>query len=321
MTVDLQKPCRIIALIGPTASGKSALALALAKQMGAEILSVDSMQIYRGMDVGTAKPTRDEQSAVRHHLIDIADPNETFTVARYVELADAVITDAARRNVTLIATGGTPMYFKALFEGIFQGPGTNSAVRESLADQTNEALHARLSRIDPAAAARIHLNDRRRMIRAIEVHQLSGQAISSLQTDWQGRMSRHPAVWFGMDWEKEELNRRINARVKQMMADGWLEETRWLLGCFGDLSKTAAGATGYTDLIAHLRGQTTLDDAIEQIKISTRQLARRQMKWFRRFPGVTWISGKNTPKTTISLIASALLKASHSRDLRAFMEK
>jgi tRNA dimethylallyltransferase len=310
MTADAQTRAKIIAIIGPTASGKSALAMELAKEIGrpskgsgqGEILSVDSMQIYRGMDIGTAKPTRAEQAAVRHHLIDIADPNETFTVARFVELADAVITDAAKRNVPLIATGGTPMYFKALFEGLFEGPSTDATIRALLADQTNEQLHQRLTQIDPAAAARIHMNDRRRMIRAIEVFELSGQPISSLQTDWQGEMSRHPAVWIGLDWEREELNRRVNARVKQMLAAGWLDETRQLLQRHGDLSKTAAGATGYPQLIAHLRGELSLDEATEQIKIATRQLARKQMKWFRRFPKVTWFKGDQNIKTALQTI-------------------
>src|SRR4051812_24801481 len=159
MTVSPQ----ILVLIGPTASGKSAAALALAEQIGAEILSVDSMQVYRGMDIGTAKPTREEQARVRHHLIDVAGPDAVFTVARFVELADAAIADAAARRVPLVATGGTPMYYKALFEGLFEGPGADHELRDALLAQSGETLHARLAKIDPAAAARIHLNDRRRL--------------------------------------------------------------------------------------------------------------------------------------------------------------
>jgi tRNA dimethylallyltransferase len=306
MTVQAKNLPKITAIIGPTASGKSALAMTLAQQMSAEILSVDSMQIYRGMEIGTAKPTPRERLSVRHHLIDIADPNETFTVARFVELADAVIADATSRNVPLIATGGTPMYFKALFEGIFEGPSTNASIRESLAEQSNEQLHERLTQIDPTAATRIHLNDRRRMIRAIEVFQLSGQPISSLQTEWVGTMSRHPATWIGLDWDRDALNRRINARVKQMIAAGWVEETRALIERYGELSKTAAGATGYAQLIAHLRGELTLDDSVEQIKIATRQLARRQMKWFRRFPKVSWLAADLEPEKALHTICDRL---------------
>src|SRR4051812_17572224 len=164
----------IVALIGPTASGKSTLAMEIAMRIGGEILSVDSMQVYRGMDIGTAKPTRDERHRVRHHGIDIVDPNETFTVARFSEIADTTIADAAHRSVPLVVTGGTPLYFKALFEGMFAGPSADTSLREALASQTSEALHARLRQVDAIAAERIHLNDRRRMIRALEVHALTG---------------------------------------------------------------------------------------------------------------------------------------------------
>lgn len=297
---------QILVIIGPTASGKSALAVTLAEQLGAQILSVDSMQVYRGMDIGTAKPTPQEQSRVRHHLIDVANPSEAFTVWRFVELADAVISQAGQHNVPLIATGGTPMYYKALFEGLFDGPATNSEVRASLGVHDNAVLHRRLSAVDSAAAARIHVNDRKRLLRALEVFELTGKPISSLQTEWQGMMQRHPARWFGLDWEKDLLNRRINARVKQMIADGWLEETRKLRERFGELSKTASEATGYRELLDHLEGRSTLDKAVEQIKIATRQLARKQMKWFRRFPNVTWLKGDETPDENARRIRAIL---------------
>jgi tRNA dimethylallyltransferase len=282
----------ILVILGPTASGKSALADELARQGGAEILSVDSMQVYRGMDIGTAKPTAAERARVPHHLIDVADPNELFTVAKFVELADGVIADAARRGVPVIATGGTPLYYKALFEGLFDGPQADASLRASLAAIPNEELHERLAKIDPQAAARIHLNDSRRMIRALEVFELTGRPISSFQTDWNTTMLRHQASFIGLSWEKEAINRRINARVKAMIAAGWVEETRALLDQYGQLSQTAAEATGYRELIDHLAGRMRLDDAIEQIKIATRQLARRQMKWFRRFEKVKWIAGE-----------------------------
>jgi len=282
---------KLIAIIGPTASGKSELALELARRLTGEILSVDSMQLYRGMDIGTAKPTPAERAAAPHHLIDIAEPNEIFTAARFVEMADKTIADAARRKLPLIATGGTPLYFKSLFQGLFQGPGADETVRDRLRNQSNESLHQQLSQIDPAAAARIHLNDTKRLIRAIEVHQLTGRPITDLQTEWSNPTSRHNAIWIGLHWDKEELNRRINARTKAMFAAGWLEETRALLARYGQLSQTACEATGYRELIDHLQGKLSLDDAFERIKIATRQLARRQMKWFRRFPNGTWIDG------------------------------
>jgi tRNA dimethylallyltransferase len=263
--------------------------MAVARRVGGEILSVDSMQVYRGMDVGTAKPTASERAEIPHHLIDLVDPTEEFTVARFVELADEVI---GKARAPLIATGGTPLYYKALFEGLFEGPPADASIRQRLAQEPPEALHRRLTKVDPAAAARIHANDTRRVIRALEVHELTGRPITSFQTDWSAPTHRHPATWVGLTWDKDALNRRINARVKSMIADGWLDETRELLRRYGNLSKTASEATGYADLIAHLQGKTRLDDAIEQIKISTRQLARKQMKWFRRWPQVTWLKGE-----------------------------
>src|SRR4051812_36484831 len=286
----------ILVILGPTASGKSDVALAVTRAAGAEILSVDSMQVYRGMDVGTAKPGAAERAQVAHHLLDVANPDEPFTVARFVELADAVIADAARRQVPLVATGGTPLYYKALFEGLFEGPGADDATRARLRELSNEELHRRLSEADPAAAQRIHPNDQKRLVRALEVHELTGRPISSFQTHWTSPSRRHPTVWVGLDWDREALNRRINARVKDMLAAGWLEEVRGLLKTYGTLSHTAAEATGYRELIDHLNGKQTLDEATEQIKIATRQLARRQMKWFRRFREVTWLPGDQAPE-------------------------
>jgi tRNA dimethylallyltransferase len=280
---------QIIVLLGATAAGKSAIAMEIARRIGGEILSVDSMQVYRGMDVGTAKPSLQEQGQVRHHLIDVASPDDIYTVARFVESADAVIADAAARGVPLIATGGTPMFYKALFQGLFEGPGADDAIRARLRAESGEALHARLLRIDPAAAARIHSNDTRRLIRALEVFEITGKPISSFQTDWDAQTVRHPARWFGLEWDKDALNQRINARVKAMITAGWVDEVRGLLKQYGQLSPTAAAATGYAELIEHLAGRCSLDEAVEQIKIATRQLARRQMKWFRRFANVRWL--------------------------------
>ncbi len=289
MAVETKKS--LLVIIGATASGKSQLALEAAARTHGELLSVDSMQVYRHMDIGTAKPTADEQRRVRHHLIDVVEPAETFTVARFVEMADSTIRDAAGRNVPLVATGGTPLYYKALFEGMFEGPSASSAIRDRLRALSNDELHARLAAVDPAAAARLHRNDTKRLIRALEVHELTGQPISSLQKEWGDPTPRHRAVWIGLDWDRDALNRRINARVRLMIEAGWLDETKSLLDRYGELSKTAAEATGYAELIAHVRGEISLDDAVEQIKIATRQLARRQMKWFRRFRNVTWLTG------------------------------
>jgi tRNA dimethylallyltransferase len=292
-------------ILGPTASGKSDAAMAVARRMGAEILSVDSMQVYRGMDIGTAKPSPAERAEVRHHLIDVVEPDQPFTVARFVEMADEVIRDARERNVPLVVTGGTPLYYKALFEGMFQGPGADPAIRERLRDQGNDELHRRLIEIDPAAAIRIHANDTKRLVRALEVFELTGQPISALQNEWAGELAhRHDAKWFGLNWDKDLLNRRINARVKSMLAAGWVDEVRRLLDRYGALSHTASEATGYRELIAHVRGEVSLDAAAELIKIGTRQLGRRQMKWFRRFPRVLWLPGEQGPQAVVDAVVN-----------------
>jgi tRNA dimethylallyltransferase len=279
----------LLAIIGPTASGKSALALAVAQRCGGEILSVDSMQVYRDMDIGTAKPSAQQRLQVRHHLIDVARPDELFSVARFVEQADAVI---AESKCPLVATGGTPLYFKALFHGLFSGPSADDAVRTRLRSVSSAELHQRLKQVDPAAAARIHAGDQKRLIRALEVYELASKPISALQNQWQAdRPLRHPAVWIGLSWDRQELNRRINLRVREMIAGGWVEESRRLLEKYPALSRTAAEATGYAELIEHLKGRIELDEAVERIKIATRQLARQQMKWFRRFISVTWLDG------------------------------
>ena len=290
--MTVQKP--LLAIIGPTASGKSALAMAIARKCAGEILSIDSMQIYKGMDIGTAKPSEQERKDVPHHLIDVALPDELFSAARFVELADAVI---AQRKNPLVATGGTPMYFKALFEGLFEGPGADEPLRNRLRALSGAELHDRLRQVDAAAAERIHAGDSKRLVRALEVYELTGKPISILQKQWESNQSmRIPAVWIGLAWEREELNRRINARVKAMIAEGWVDEVRGLLARYPNLSKTAAEATGYAELIefanSPIGGRIDLDEAVEQIKIATRQLARRQMKWFRRFRNVHWLDGR-----------------------------
>ena len=283
-------PPAITCIIGPTASGKSAIALALAERTGGDVLCVDSMTVYRGMDIGTAKPSAVDRARVRHHGLDLVDADGSFAVAQYVTAADAVIADATSRGVHLVAVGGTPMYFKALFEGLFEGPSADAALRDELAARPVESLAEEVGRIDPAAALRIDRNDQRRLIRAIEVFRLTGKPISDHQREW-GVQVRHAATWIGLQCEKEVLNRRINQRVRQMLDDGWLDEVRQLLARHGSFSRTAAMATGYAQLASYLRGEGTLEDAFEATKIATRQLANRQMKWFRRFTNVRWIAG------------------------------
>ena len=292
----------LLVILGATASGKSELALAVAQAAGGEILSVDSMAIYRHMDIGTAKPSQSQRASVPHHLIDCVDPDQTFAVAQFVERADAVIGNAAARAVPLVATGGTPLYYKSLFEGIFDGPGADEAIRQRLRQLSGQELHGQLTLVDPSAAGRIHPNDTKRLIRALEVYEITGKPISSFQQEWNRPAKRHQALWIGLDWDREILNRRINARVKGMLDAGWLDEVRALVGRYPQLSRTAAEATGYGELIAHLQGRCSLDEATEQIKMATRQLARRQMKWFRRFPNVQWLAGDQPMEANLQAI-------------------
>ena len=289
---------KLLAIIGPTASGKSNLAMEIARKTGAEIVSADSMQVYRGMDIGTAKPTKAERAEVVHHLVDVVEPSETFTVARFLEMADRIIATA---KVPLIVVGGTPLYYKALFEGLFEGPAADEEVRERLLSADVTELHERLKIVDPEAANRIHVNDRKRLVRALEVFELTGKPISSLQTDWESGRARHEAVWIGLAWDRGSLNRRINARVQAMMDAGWLHEVSALKVYSGRISKAAREAMGYQELFDFFlrnRGQS-VGDAVEQIKIATRQLARRQMKWLKRFPNVHWIPGEAPLETQV----------------------
>jgi tRNA dimethylallyltransferase len=284
----------IIVIVGPTASGKSALALDLAACLpgGGEIVSADSMQVYRGMDIGTAKPTPRERSIVPHHLIDIVDPSdETYSVDRWLTEADAAIDSIRGRSKWPIVVGGTNLYVKALLEGLFEGPPASVALRDDLARADLTALRDRLIRTDPAAARRIHPNDRRRTVRALEVFAATGRPISDLQREWDVGRLRDDAAIVGIDMPVEVVNRRINARVRDMFERGLVEEARRLHEA-GRLGRQAREALGYKQLIAHFEGRASLDDAIERIKILTRRFAKQQRTWLRRFrayPRSRWL--------------------------------
>jgi tRNA dimethylallyltransferase len=285
----VSSPTPVIA--GPTAGGKSDLAVALAlhfrDRLGtpAEIITADSVQVYRGLDIGSAKPTAEERRGVPHHLIDIKDPDPgqpAFTVDEWLRLANLTIADLRARNIQPIVVGGTHLYIKALLDGLFEGPEPDPALRAQLTAMDPAARRAELERADPAAAARIHPNDIRRTVRALEVFRLTGKPISSFQKQWDASpqvTSNYLLVV--LDWETEALNRRINARVKSMLDRGLLAETRALFDA-GRFGTQAAEALGYKQLLTHLRGQSTLEEAVEQIKIETRRFAKNQRTWLRR---------------------------------------
>lgn len=286
-------PIDIYFLLGATASGKSGAGLCLAKTAGAEILSVDSMQVYRGMDIGTAKATAEERRAVRHHLIDVAQPSESFSVGRFVELAEVAIRKTVGRGNLVLAVGGTALYAKALAEGLFDGPGSNAQLRRELKDRAervgSEVLHEELRQVDPEAAQRIHPNDLRRIVRGLEVFELTGSPISELQQQFGQANPAYRCRYVCLRREKEDLHARINGRVKAMVEAGLEEEVRGLLEGEGGMSMQARQGLGYQEIISHLAGEMSLEEAVEAIKINTRHFAKRQRTWFRRFPEVVWL--------------------------------
>ncbi|MCK4872333.1 MAG: tRNA (adenosine(37)-N6)-dimethylallyltransferase MiaA [Phycisphaerales bacterium] len=287
-TLDTTSPHLIPIIAGPTAGGKTAIAVELALRVptGGEILSADSMQVYRHMDIGTAKPTPAETRGVPHHLIGIVDPvqvagGQSFTVDDWLPLAESAVREIQQRGGVAIIAGGTNLYIRAFLEGLFDGPAPDAALRQHLSDQPLSDLRARLEAVDPEAAARIHRNDRRRTVRAIEVYELTGRPISAQQKQWDQGKVRHGCRLVILDWPVEQINRRINARVKQMMQAGLLDEVRRLRD-MGAMAGQPREALGYKQLMDHLDGPVTLDEAVERIKIETRRFAKNQRTWLRR---------------------------------------
>lgn len=295
-----------VLILGPTAGGKTDLAIALALELPGcgEVVTCDSMQVYRGMDIGTAKPTPAQCAAVRHHLIDIADPSDdTFSVDRWLSMATAAISDIRSRGRWPIVVGGTNLFVQSLLRGMADVPPPDFALRRELQSLEPAALRARLLAVDRDAALRIHPNDTRRTIRAIEVHAATGQPLSQFQTQWSGdNITGGDMVVIGIEYEVGELNRRINARVKQMIESGLVEEVRRLHERVG-LGRTAREALGYKQLVEHLEGRCPLEEAIEQIKIRTRRYAKQQRTWLRRFKALPlpsqWIPGPQIGSQTI----------------------
>ena len=273
----------IILILGPTAGGKTALSIALANALpgGGECIIADSMQVYRGMDIGTAKPTRLEQLEADHHLIDIANPSEDgFTVDSWLTKAEEAIQNIRSRDKWPIIVGGTNLYVQSLLFGLFDGPDCDQEKREALQQESNIVLQERLKALDSEAAERIHINDKRRLIRAIEVCEATGVPLSSLQSQWAGPMPREDVLMIGLSWPVKTINRRINSRVRAMFDTGLLEEVEALKG---QLGQQASEALGYKQLLAHFLGECTVEEAHERIKILTRRYAKQQRTWLRRF--------------------------------------
>jgi len=284
---------RTILILGVTASGKGRLAFDLAESLGAEIVSVDSMKVYRRMDIGTAKPSKDARKRVKYHLIDIVEPSDSFSVGSFVELAQKAIEQIKGRNKPIVAVGGTALYVKVLLYGLFEGPGANEQIRGQLQKRVRadglEQLHSELRELDPTAAERINPNDAKRIIRALEVYQITGRPISALQQQWDTSNMMHNWTLIGLRREKADANSLINKRVEKMIADGLVEEVKSLLAEEKPLSPQARCAIGYAEIIDYLTRRIKMEDAIELIKKNTRRLAKNQRTWFKTFRNINWL--------------------------------
>jgi tRNA dimethylallyltransferase len=302
----------LLVILGPTASGKSALAIHLAERFSGEIISCDSVALYRHFEIGTAKPSREERARIPHYLIDVAEPGEAFTAGEYARQARTAAREISKRDHLPIVVGGTGLYLRALLEGLFPGPQRSTELRERLrvraADRGSEHLHCILRRLDPQAAASIHANDAPKLVRAIEVCLTARTKMSEL---WRER-GRDPLTGFrilriGLNPPRERLYERINERAAKMFDNGLIEETRSLLKRFGEGREISAiHSLGYKQALEHIRGELTLDQAVTAAQQGHRNYAKRQMTWFRREPDVNWLEGFGD-QSAIQEQASALV--------------
>ena len=286
----------IICIAGPTASGKTALAVELAKEYNGEVVSCDSMYVYRRMNIGTAKPSPEEMDGIVHHMIDVADADEDFSVSRYCAAAGPIVDDIISRGKTAIIAGGTGLYMDSLIKGNDFAPFPSTGVRQRLEQETDEigmdAMMEKLRSIDPEAAARIH--DRKRMIRALEVYYETGETITAHNLRTQAIPPKYSPLWLGLDFEdRSELYRRIDLRVDIMLQQGLVEEIRELLASGIPAKCTAMQAIGYKEFVAALEGAIPIEEAADQVRIASRHYAKRQLTWFRRNKNIHWILRKN----------------------------
>ena len=300
----------IICIAGPTASGKTALAVELAKALDGEVVSCDSMQVYKYMDIGTAKPTEEEKQGIVHHMLDVAEPWEDFSVSRYCEMASPIVDDIIARGKTAIIAGGTGLYMDSLIKGNDFAPFPSTGVRERLENQADEegidALRAILKEIDPEAEARIH--DRKRLIRALEVYYETGKTITQHNRETQAIPPKYNPLWLGLDFaSRQELYDRIDLRVDIMLQQGLVEEIRRLLDWGIPEKCTALQAIGYKEFVAALGGNGTVQEAAELVKQSSRRYAKRQLTWFRRNPKMRWLIRQGNEKTEEILAMARLL--------------
>ena len=283
---------KLLVICGPTASGKSDLALKLAHELDAEIVNADSMQVYRGLDIGTAKPTLQQRAEISHHLIDVVAPDESFSAADFAGAADAAIQDITRRGKRAIVVGGTGLYIRALLKGLVDSPGGDGQIRAALHEEAarvgNLVMLEKLRLVDPELAAGLHPNKLVRIIRALEVQQLSGIPLSQHQKEHSFSERRYDSLQIGIQVERPELYQRIEQRVERMLNDGLLEEVSGLLAAgFGSELK-AMRSIGYKESAAHLQGELSLEETANLIKRDTRHYAKRQLTWFKADPDILW---------------------------------
>jgi tRNA dimethylallyltransferase len=281
-----------IFLAGPTAVGKSAVAMELARRTGGEIVSVDSMQVYRGMDIGTAKASPDERDEIRHHLLDVVGVHERFAVADFLRLAHETVSEMNDRGVVPIFCGGTGLYFRTFFEGLGSAPPGDPKLRETLEATDLDALLAELKTLDPAAWNAIDRNNRRRVVRAVEVCRLTGRPFSELRAAWREETGDHAPI-FALRRSTDDLRARIDRRVERMFDQGLVDETRRLMQEGLEGNRLPLQAIGYRQVVEYLRGERTLEETIDLVKTRTRQFAKRQMTWFRNQHRVQWIDAEH----------------------------
>ena len=292
---------RVICVVGPTASGKTKMGVALAKRFNGEVVSVDSMQIYRGMAIGTAAPTPEEMEGVPHHMIGVADPAESWSVSRFTEAADRCVQDILSRGKLPVLVGGTGLYLDALVRGNTfaagqQGGAIRQELQERLAREGAAALLAELAAVDPEAAARLHLRDEKRILRALEVYRETGKTISEHDRKSREAPNRYDALYVGLSFQdRQDLRDRIDRRVDAMVAQGLLDEVRRLLGSGLPRDATALQAIGVKQFLAVADGTATEAEAVEEVKLRSRQYAKRQLTWLRRNPDIHWILWEKEP--------------------------
>jgi len=280
----------LICIAGPTASGKTALSIALAKELDAEIVSCDSMQVYRRMDIGTAKPSVEERCGIAHHMLDVAQPWEDFSVSRYCAMADPIVEDILSRKKCCIIVGGTGLYMDNLIKGTDFAPFPSTGVRERLEAEPIEDVYARLQTIDPEAAARLHLADKKRIIRAMEVYLETGETITEHDRRTRSIPPKYSPLWFALeDEDRQDLYERIDRRVGIMLEQGLVEEIRSLLDAGISPTCTAMQAIGYKEFVDALQGHTSIEAAADQVRQASRHYAKRQLTWFRRNKSIHWL--------------------------------